>query len=180
MYILAFMTVNDKEFHVLIENASIAERISSLAKQINTDYAGKDLVALVVLNGAFIFASDLIRKFTLEPEVSFVKLKSYHGTSSSGRVQTLIGLMHDLKNKDVLIVEDIVDTGLTMKELVKMVEEQRPASVRICTLLVKEDVFRNKYPLDYVGFSIPNKFVVGYGLDYDEKGRHLPDIYQLK
>ncbi len=173
------MTVNDKEFQILIDSARIAHRVDALADEINRDYRGKQLVALVVLNGAFIFAGDLIRKLNAEPEVSFVKLKSYKGTSSSGRVQTLIGLMHDLKNKDVLIVEDIVDTGLTMKELVNMVEEQLPASVRICTLLVKEDVFKNKYPLDYVGFSIPNKFVVGYGLDYDEKGRHLPDIYQV-
>jgi len=174
------MKVGDKEFEVFIDKSRIEQRLTELGAQINADYRGKNMVILAVLNGAFIFAGDLLRKLTGEPEISFVKLKSYTSMGSSGKVQTLIGLMHELAGKDILIVEDIVDTGLTMSELKKMIWEQNPASVRICTLLVKEDVFQNKYPLDYVGFSIPNKFVVGYGLDYDEKGRHLPDIYQLK
>lgn len=174
------MKIHDKEFRVFIRSQQISQRVSELSEQINRDYQGKNLVILAVLNGAFIFAGDLIRSLSVAPEVSFVKLKSYHGTGSSGKVHTLIGLMHDLRDKDVLIVEDIVDTGLTMKELLKMVGEQYAASVRICTLLVKESVFGHQFPLDYVGFSIPDRFVVGYGLDYDEVGRHLPDIYQLK
>lgn len=173
------MNVHGKKFSVFIDAGKIDRRVGELATQINTDYRGKDLVVLVVLNGAFIFAGDLIRRLVNSPEVSFVKVKSYHGLGSTGKVQTLIGLLHDLRKKDVLIVEDIVDTGLTMQEILKMVNEQQPASVRICTLLVKDDVFKDSYPLDYVGFRIPNKFVIGYGLDYDEKGRHLPDIYQL-
>jgi hypoxanthine phosphoribosyltransferase len=135
---------------------------------------------LAVLNGAFIFAGDLIRLLKVDAEVSFVKLKSYRGTVSTGEVQTLIGLMHELKDREVLIVEDIIDTGRTMSKLLEMVWEQSPTSVKVCTLLVKPDVFKNKYRLDYVGFSIPDKFVVGYGLDYDELGRQLPDIYKIK
>lgn len=174
------MEINGKSFEIYLDRRQISQRVAALAEAISSDYRNGQLVVLAVLNGAFIFAGDLIRALTVAPEVTFVKLKSYHGLGSSGKVQTLIGLMHDLKGKDVLIVEDIVDTGLTMKELQKMVWEQQPASVKICTLLVKEAVFGNKYPLDYVGFSIPDRFVVGYGLDFDESGRQLPDIYKLK
>ncbi|WOK06764.1 hypoxanthine phosphoribosyltransferase [Imperialibacter roseus] len=174
------MTVNNKEFERYIGRNQISDRLNELAGQIDMDYAGKSLVMLAVLNGAFIFAGDLIRLLEVDAEVSFVKLKSYRGTASTGEVQTLIGLMHELKDREVLIVEDIIDTGRTMSKLLEMVWEQSPASVKVCTLLVKPDVFKNKYQLDYVGFSIPDKFVVGYGLDYDELGRQLPDIYKIK
>lgn len=172
--------INSKEFEPYIDRSQISNRLNELAEQIDTDYAGKSLVMLAVLNGAFIFAGDLIRLLKVDAEVSFVKLKSYRGTASTGEVQTLIGLMHELKDREVLIVEDIIDTGRTMSKLLEMVWEQSPASVKVCTLLVKPDVFKNKYQLDYVGFSIPDKFVVGYGLDYDELGRQLPDIYKIK
>jgi len=174
------MTINNKEFEQYIERNQISDRLNELAEQIDADYAGKSVVMLAVLNGAFIFAGDLIRLLKVDAEVSFVKLKSYRGTASTGEVQTLIGLMHELKDREVLIVEDIIDTGRTMSKLLEMVWEQSPASVKVCTLLVKPDVFKNKYRLDYVGFSIPDKFVVGYGLDYDELGRQLPDIYKIK
>ncbi|MEQ8415185.1 MAG: hypoxanthine phosphoribosyltransferase [Imperialibacter sp.] len=174
------MMINSKEFEPYIDRSQISNRLNELAEQIDTDYAGKSLVMLAVLNGAFIFAGDLIRLLKVDAEVSFVKLKSYRGTASTGEVQTLIGLMHELKDREVLIVEDIIDTGRTMSKLLEMVWEQSPASVKVCTLLVKPDVFKNKYQLDYVGFSIPDKFVVGYGLDYDELGRQLPDIYKIK
>jgi hypoxanthine phosphoribosyltransferase len=174
------MIIKEKEFEPFIEAQKIERRLRELAAAINADYAGKDLVMLAVLNGAFIFAGDLIRLLEVKAEVSFVKLKSYAGLNSSGQVQTLIGLMHDLRKKDVLIVEDIIDTGRTMTKLLDMVWEQQPASVKICTLLVKPDVFKGDFPLDYVGFSIPDKFVVGYGLDYDELGRQLPDLHKLK
>jgi hypoxanthine phosphoribosyltransferase len=174
------MTINNKEFEQYIGRNQIGDRLNELAEQIDTDYAGKSVVMLAVLNGAFIFAGDLIRLLKVDAEVSFVKLKSYRGLASTGEVQTLIGLMHELKNREVLIVEDIIDTGRTMSKLLEMVWEQSPASVKVCTLLVKPDVFKNKYQLDYVGFSIPDKFVVGYGLDYDELGRQLPDIYKIK
>lgn len=172
--------INSKEFEPYIDRSQISNRLNELAEQIDSDYAGKSLVMLAVLNGAFIFAGDLIRLLKVDAEVSFVKLKSYRGTASTGEVQTLIGLMHELKDREVLIVEDIIDTGRTMSKLLEMVWEQSPASVKVCTLLVKPDVFKNKYQLDYVGFSIPDKFVVGYGLDYDELGRQLPDIYKIK
>lgn len=172
--------INSKEFEPYIDRSQISNRLNELAEQIDTDYAGKSVVMLAVLNGAFIFAGDLIRLLKVDAEVSFVKLKSYRGTASTGEVQTLIGLMHELKDREVLIVEDIIDTGRTMSKLLEMVWEQSPASVKVCTLLVKPDVFKNKYQLDYVGFSIPDKFVVGYGLDYDELGRQLPDIYKIK
>ncbi|WP_339784834.1 MAG: hypoxanthine phosphoribosyltransferase [Imperialibacter sp.] len=174
------MTINNKEFEQYIERNQISDRLNELAGQIDADYAGKSVVMLAVLNGAFIFAGDLIRLLKVDAEISFVKLKSYKGTASTGEVQTLIGLMHELKDREVLIVEDIIDTGRTMSKLLEMVWEQSPASVKVCTLLVKPDVFKNKYQLDYVGFSIPDKFVVGYGLDYDELGRQLPDIYKIK
>ncbi|MEQ9373894.1 MAG: hypoxanthine phosphoribosyltransferase [Imperialibacter sp.] len=174
------MMINSKEFEPYIDRSQISNRLNELAEQIDSDYAGKSLVMLAVLNGAFIFAGDLIRLLKVDAEVSFVKLKSYRGTASTGEVQTLIGLMHELKDREVLIVEDIIDTGRTMSKLLEMVWEQSPASVKVCTLLVKPDVFKNKYQLDYVGFSIPDKFVVGYGLDYDELGRQLPDIYKIK
>ncbi|MEQ8683749.1 MAG: hypoxanthine phosphoribosyltransferase [Imperialibacter sp.] len=174
------MMINSKEFEPYIDRSQISNRLNELAEQIDTDYAGKSVVMLAVLNGAFIFAGDLIRLLKVDAEVSFVKLKSYRGTASTGEVQTLIGLMHELKDREVLIVEDIIDTGRTMSKLLEMVWEQSPASVKVCTLLVKPDVFKNKYQLDYVGFSIPDKFVVGYGLDYDELGRQLPDIYKIK
>ncbi|CAD5246846.1 MULTISPECIES: hypoxanthine phosphoribosyltransferase [unclassified Imperialibacter] len=174
------MMINNKEFEHYIDRSQISNRLNELAEQIDTDYTGKSVVMLAVLNGAFIFAGDLIRLLKVDAEVSFVKLKSYRGLASSGEVQTLIGLMHELKDREVLIVEDIIDTGRTMSKLLEMVWEQSPASVKVCTLLVKPDVFKSKYPLDYVGFSIPDKFVVGYGLDYDELGRQLPDIYKIK
>ncbi len=174
------MFINQKEFEVFISQQSLKKRVLELAAAISQDYQGKSIVMLAVLNGGFVFAADLIRALEVEAEVTFVKLKSYHGLISTGEVQTLIGLMHDLKDKDVLIVEDIIDTGKTMARLLEMVREKSPSSVKICTLLVKPDIFGGQYALDYIGFSIPNKFVVGYGLDYDEKGRQLPDIYKLK
>ena len=174
------MIVNQKEFELFIGRDAIKQRVGELASTINQDYEGKSIVALAVLNGAFVFASDLIRQLDVSAEVTFVKLKSYSGLSSTGQVQTLIGLKHDLKDKHVLIVEDIIDTGKTMQELLKMVGEEGAASVKICTLLVKQDVFGHQYSLDYVGFGIPDRFVVGYGMDFDEKGRQLPDIYRIK
>ena len=137
------MTINNKEFEQYIERNQISDRLNELAGQIDADYAGKSVVMLAVLNGAFIFAGDLIRLLKVDAEISFVKLKSYKGTASTGEVQTLIGLMHELKDREVLIVEDIIDTGRTMSKLLEMVWEQSPASVKVCTLLVKPDVFKN-------------------------------------
>jgi hypoxanthine phosphoribosyltransferase len=157
----------------------IAERVREMGQAITSDYAGKNPIFIGILNGSFMFAADLFKHIDTPASISFIKLASYKGTSSSGTVITAIGLEENLHDKDIIIVEDIVDTGKTMTEFIPTLMQQNPASVRICTLLQKPEAL--KYPLDvhYVGFSIPNKFVVGYGLDYDGLGRNYPAIYQL-
>lgn len=171
--------VHDKSFKPYLTEAQIAERISELAKTITADYAGKNPIFIGILNGSFMFAADLFKQIDTPATISFIKLASYKGTSSTGTVVTAIGLEENLHNKDIILVEDIVDTGKTMTEFIPTLMQQNPASVRICTLLQKPDAL--KFPLDvhYIGFSIPNKFVVGYGLDYDGLGRNYPAIYQL-
>lgn len=172
--------LNDKTFEVFIREDEIFKEISSLAETINNEYQGKEIVFIAILNGAFMFASDLIKCITVPCEISFVKVSSYTGTTSKGRVDELIGLNTDLENKHVIILEDIVDTGITIDKIITLMNEETPASVKVCTLLYKPTAFLGKKEPDYVGFSIPNKFVVGYGLDYNEKGRNLKEIYQLK
>ena len=132
-----------------------------------------------VLNGSFMFVSDLMKKITIDCELSFVKLASYHGTQSSGAVNELIGLNDDITDRHVIVLEDIVDTGSTLEYLLDVLKTHDTASISVATLLLKPDVFKKKYPIQYVGKEIPNKFVVGYGLDYDELGRNLSAIYQL-
>lgn len=172
--------LNDKTFEVFIREDEIFKEISSLAETINNEYQGKEIVFIAILNGAFMFASDLIKCITVPCEISFVKVSSYTGTTSKGRVDELIGLNTDLENKHVIILEDIVDTGITIDKIITLMNAETPASVKVCTLLYKPTAFLGKKEPDYVGFSIPNKFVVGYGLDYNEKGRNLKEIYQLK
>jgi hypoxanthine phosphoribosyltransferase len=171
--------VHDKTFKPYLLEEQLAERISELAKTITTDYKDKNPMFIGILNGSFMFASDLFKQIATPASISFIKLASYKGTSSTGTVITAIGLEENLHGKDIILVEDIVDTGKTMTEFIPTLLQQNPASVRICTLLQKPDAL--KYPLDvhYVGFSIPNKFVVGYGLDYDGLGRNYPAVYQL-
>lgn len=171
--------VLDKEFDVFIPSSEIASEIKTLAGQLNQDYNGKEVVFIAVLNGAFMFASDLFKQIELQAEISFVKVSSYVGTSTSGRVDELIGLNTSIQGKDVVILEDIVDTGITIDKVVTLLKSDAPTSIKICTLLFKPDAFVGKTPPDYVGFSIPNKFVLGYGLDYNEKGRNLNSIYQV-
>lgn len=172
--------LNDKTFEVFIREDEISKEISCLAETINKEYQGKEIVFIAILNGAFMFASDLIKSITNPCEISFVKVSSYSGTASKGRVDELIGLNMDLENKHVIILEDIVDTGITIDKIITLMSAEAPASVKVCTLLFKPSAFLGKKEPDFVGFSIPNKFVVGYGLDYDEKGRNLREIYQLK
>lgn len=171
--------VLDKHFEIFIDEAEIQAEIKALANQINNDYAGKEVLFIAVLNGAFMFAADLFKHVLLTAEISFVKVSSYLGTNSSGRVDELIGLNTSIQGKDVVIIEDIVDTGITIDKVVTLLKSDSPNSVKICTLLYKPDAFVGKSGPDYVGFSIPNKFVVGYGLDYNEKGRNLNSIYQV-
>lgn len=170
----------DKTFVEYISRESIETQVSRVAQEINSDLAGEDVVFLAVLNGSFMFASDLMKKIKLDSEISFVKVQSYEGTNSTGEVSELIGLSGTLENKTVVVIEDIVDTGNTVKKINSILENSKVKSVKLCTLLFKPDAFKGDRKPDYIGFSIPNAFVVGYGLDYDQKGRNLDRIYQIK
>ncbi len=173
--------INDKSFEVFIRENELHEKIKSLAARINEEYQGNEVIFIAILNGAFMFASDLLKSITLPCEISFVKVSSYHGgMSTSGRVDELIGLNASIEGKEVIILEDIVDTGITIDKIITLLKAESPASVKVCTLLYKPDAFKGKKAPELVGITIPNKFVVGYGLDYDEKGRNLREIYQLK
>jgi hypoxanthine phosphoribosyltransferase len=171
--------VLDKEFSLSIEADTIQKAINRMAETINADLEGKNPLFLVVLNGAFVFAADLIRKVTVDCSVTFVKLSSYSGTFSTTHVRELIGLDEDVKGRTVVIVEDIIDTGITMDNMMLKLHGMGAAEVRIATFLFKPGAFRKQYHIDYVGIEIPNDFIVGYGLDYDGYGRNLPDIYSV-
>lgn len=173
------VTLIDKKFSLYLNEEIILRRIKELANALQKDYAHKELVLLCILNGSFMFAADLAKDFNGLVEISFVKVSSYEGTESKGKVDELIGLSSDMKHKHVVIVEDIVDTGLTMDKIIFLLQQKFPESIEICSLLYKSEAFLGKYKPKYVGFDIPNKFVVGYGLDYNEKGRNLRDIYEL-
>lgn len=176
---MSTIKVHDKSFDIYLSEETIQQRVKELAAQINTDYAGKRPLFIAILNGSFMFAADLFKQLTVEAEICFIKLASYKGMKSSGNVVTSIGLEDDLFGKDVIIVEDIVDTGKTLHNFLPKLGHQQPRSLKIATLLHKSEA--TVFPLhpDYVGFDIPNKFVVGYGLDYDGLGRNLKEIYQV-
>jgi hypoxanthine phosphoribosyltransferase len=171
--------VHDKSFETYLSEEVIQRRIKELALDINKDYAGKKPLFIAILNGSFIFAADLFKNITIEAEICFIKLASYKGMKSSGNVVTSIGLEDDLFGKDVVIIEDIVDTGRTLYNFLPKLFHQQPESLKIVTLLHKPEATQYPLTLDYIGFSIPNKFVVGYGLDYDGLGRNIREIYQL-
>ncbi len=172
--------LHDRTFEIFLTEQQLHSRVSAIGSELNSMYAGKDVVFLAVLNGAFMFASDLMKQLNFPCEISFVKVSSYSGTSSRGQVDELIGLTKDISGKEVVVLEDIVDSGLTMDKILQLLEAHGASSVRLCTLLFKPDAFKGNRRPDIVGFDIPNLFVVGYGLDYDEKGRNLNAIYQLK
>ena len=174
------MKVHDKEFETYISYESILERTGEIADRINADYAGKRPLFIGVLNGVFMFAADLMKGINLDSEISFIKLSSYQNTESTGNIQELIGLKENIEDLDIIIIEDIIDTGETIAHVVKKLNELGPRSVEIATLLLKPDIFNKNIPLKYVGFKIPHKFVIGYGLDYNGHGRNLKDIYQVK
>ena len=150
-----------------------------MAAEINRDYAGKRPLFVAILNGSFMFAADLFKKIDVESEICFIKLASYKGVKSSGKVITAIGLDAEIAGRDVIIVEDIVDTGKTLSQFLPTIEHQHPASLKIASLLHKPDAMIHPITIDYLGFTIPNKFVLGYGLDYDGLGRNIKEIYQL-
>jgi hypoxanthine phosphoribosyltransferase len=171
--------VHDKSFETYLSEETILNRVKEIAGAISKDYAGKRPLFIVILNGSFMFASDLFKHLSIEAELCFIKLASYKGLKSSGSVVTSIGLEDDLFDKEVIIVEDIVDTGKTLHNFLPKLFHQQPKSLKIAALLHKPEATEYSLELNYIGFSIPNKFVVGYGLDYDGLGRNLKEIYQL-
>jgi hypoxanthine phosphoribosyltransferase len=175
---LAVMTIRDLTFETFIQESAIQERTKELADQINVDYEGRIPLFLPILNGSFIFASDLLREITLECRVSFVKHSSYQGTASTGQLKTLIGLSESIFNQDILIVEDIMDTGLTLSKVVEELRSLGTRSVEIVTLIRKAPAREHAVQPRYIGFDIDHEFVLGYGLDYEGFGRNLKDIYK--
>lgn len=171
--------IHDLSFTPFISETTIQTRINELASQLDTDYTGKNPIFLAVLNGAFMFASDLFKQLQCAPELSFVKVSSYVGMQSSGRVDELIGLQTALKDRHVVVIEDILDTGVTIDKIFTLLQTEQPASLAICALLLKPASYKAKHQPQYIGFEIEDRFVVGYGLDYKERGRELPAIYQL-
>jgi hypoxanthine phosphoribosyltransferase len=176
---MAVITVHDKNFETYLSDESIQKRVKEIAHQINSEYAGKRPLFIAILNGSFMFAADLFKQLSLDADICFIKLASYKGMKSSGKVVSTIGLEEDIYGKDVIIVEDIVDTGKTLHHFLPKLLHQHPRSLKIATLLHKPEATEFPLVLDYIGFSIPNKFVVGYGLDYSGLGRNLREIYQL-
>ena len=174
------VTIHDKVFTPFIVKERIQQRISELAAEINKEYAGKNPLMIGILNGSFIFAADLFRELTVEAEISFIKLASYKGTSSTGHVVTAIGMEEDLHGRHIIIVEDIIDTGTTLHSFLPEIHHRQPASVKIATFLTKPSALKYDVTAAYTAFEIDNKFVVGYGLDYNGLGRNLPDLYILK
>lgn len=173
------LQIKDKKFAVSIPEAEIRRQVKRVAEEINRDLCGSKPLFLAILNGSFIFAADLMREITLESQISFVKLASYSGMSSTGEVVDMIGLDADIEGRDVVVVEDIVDSGLTMQHVMEMLRARNPRSLAVCTLLVKPENLKVDVDIRYRCFEIPNDFIVGYGLDYDGFGRNTRDIYTV-
>jgi hypoxanthine phosphoribosyltransferase len=173
------IVILDKKFRVSITEEAINRRIDEMAMELNRDYAGREVVFLGILNGAFMFASEIFKRIDLKAKISFVKIASYRGTKSTGAVNKLIGLNEDLKDLDVVILEDIVDSGQTLESIVDSLILKKVKSIGVATLLLKPEAHSARFRIDYTGFSIPNDFVVGYGLDYDGFGRNLTSVYTL-
>ncbi|MCF2736345.1 hypoxanthine phosphoribosyltransferase [Bacteroides caecigallinarum] len=176
---MSTIRIKDKSFTTFITEDKILKEVSRVADEINRDLEGTEPLFLSVLNGSFMFTADLMKRISLPCEISFVKLASYAGTSSTGKVKELVGLNENIEGRTVVIVEDIIDTGFTMQRLVETLRSKNPKDIRIATLLVKPDKLQVNLDIDYVAMNIPNDFIVGYGLDYDGKGRNYRDIYTV-
>ena len=174
---MSIVQIKDKRFKTFISEDEIQQRVKAVADRINHDMEGKKPLLLAVLNGSFVFAADLMRHITIPCEISFVKLASYEGTVSTGKVVEVMGLNEDITGRDVIIVEDIVDTGKTMERMLDTLGTRNPNSLHICTLLLKPEKLKIPLNIEYAAMEIPNDFIVGYGLDYDQEGRNLRDIY---
>ena len=176
---MSLIQVKDKKFIPYLTAQQIDEQIKRLGAEINKDYAGKNPLFIAILNGSFMFASDLFKELKVDPEICFIKLASYKGTISTGHVITSIGLDEKLKGRHVVVLEDIVDTGKTLNEFLPQLRDQQPASLKIVALLHKPSALKYPITIDYLGFNVPDKFLLGYGLDYDGLARNLKEIYQL-
>lgn len=168
-----------KTFRVSIPEEKLLARIDEMGKTISEDLKGKEVIFLGILNGCFMFASDLIKTINIPCQISFLKLASYQGTTTSGNVKRLIGINEDIGGKTVVILEDIIDTGNTLDNIIKQLKGYEPAEIKIATFLYKPEAYKKTIPIDYIGFEIPNEFIIGYGLDYDGFGRNLRDIYTI-
>lgn len=169
----------DKEFKLAVSSTRIEEAITRMATRMNRDLSGRKVIFLGILNGSFVFAADLFRKITFDSQITFLKLASYQGTSTSGKIQRLIGMNEDIKDHTVIILEDIVDTGHTLDNIIKQLKGYEPAEIKIATLLFKPEAYQFTIKLDYVGIEVPNDFLIGYGLDYNGYGRNLKQIYSI-
>ncbi len=171
--------IHDKEFRIFITRDEINSRTNELGWEVSKKYKGLNPIFIPILNGSFMFAADFVRACTFDSDMMFVKIKSYEGMASTGTINFQLGFEGDIKGRHIIIVEDIIDSGNTLMEFIKETEKHEPASIAVVSLLLKPDAVKHEIPKDYIGFRIPNAFVVGYGLDYDGLGRTLPDIYQL-
>ena len=171
---------HDLTLELMISEKEIHEKVEAMGKVLQEKYHGKNPLFLGVLNGSFVFTADLVRAFGETCEVSFIKLSSYSGLESTGEVATVIGLTTDVADRHIIVIEDIIDTGKTMYDFLPTLKKMNPASVAFATFLLKPDAIKYDFPIEYIGFEIPNKFVIGYGMDYNEQGRNLRGIYQLK
>ncbi|MFW5793031.1 MAG: hypoxanthine phosphoribosyltransferase [Bacteroidota bacterium] len=176
---MSTIQLKDKRFAKYIDSDRILSAVDALGRKMSYDYNGRIPLFLVVLNGSFMFASDLMKTFVGDCEISFIRLSSYQGTKSTEEVKTVLGLNENLKDRDIIILEDIIDSGITINHLIKDLATYQPASLKVATFLLKPDALRTEIKPDYVGMEIPNDFIVGYGLDYNGFGRNLPDIYKI-
>ena len=177
---MQLLKVHDKQFKPYISAEQINEQVKRVAAEINKDYEGKKPLFIAILNGAFMFASDLFKEISIEAEICFIKLASYKGVASTGQVVTAIGLDVDIVGREVIIVEDIIDTGKTLSHFLPQLKYHHPASLKIAALLHKPDAMIYDIKINYLGFKVPNNFLIGYGLDYDGLGRNIKEIYQLQ
>jgi len=171
--------IKDKYFELYINRSQIQKEIAQIAEKLNKNMEGKNPLFIVVLNGSFMFASDLLKQLTFNCEISFIKLASYQGTTSTETINTLIGLTENIKNRNIVIIEDIIDTGYTIQGILSELNKKEPAQITVCTLFFKPDAYKINQNIDYIGIEIPNDFVVGYGMDYNGYGRQFPDLYKI-
>ena len=172
------ISLHNKQFEPYLSAAQLTAAIREVATRINQEYAGQQVLFVVVLNGSFMFAADLLKEISLDCEICFIRVASYQGTSSTGEVKEVLGLTEEIQGRHAIILEDIVDTGHTMQMLLDTLGARQPASLEVATLFLKPECLQHELPLRYVGLSIPNDFIVGYGLDFDGLGRNYPDVYK--